>query len=46
MGDWEVARRWLRAYPGKRILDENWIEPTDKQIEALVAEKIQTSIFL
>ena len=39
MGDWEVARRWLRVYPGKRVLDENWIEPTDKQIEALVANK-------
>jgi hypothetical protein len=39
MGDWEVARRWLRVYPGKRVLDENWIEPTDEQIEMLVADK-------
>ena len=39
MGDWEVARRWLRVYPGKRVLDENWIEPTDEQVEALVANK-------
>jgi hypothetical protein len=39
MGNWEVARRWLRVYPGKRVLDENWIEPTEKQIEALVADK-------
>lgn len=23
MGNWEVARRWLRVYPGKRVLDEN-----------------------
>ena len=38
MGDWEVARRWLRIYPGKRVLDDNWIEPTDQQIETLVAD--------
>jgi hypothetical protein len=39
MGDFEVARRYLRVYPGTRVLDGNWIEPTDKQIEALVANK-------
>jgi hypothetical protein len=39
MGDHEVARRWLRVYPGKRVLDGNWIEPTEKQIEALVKNK-------
>ena len=44
MGDWEVARRWLRIYPGKRVLDENWIEPTDKQIEALVADKAKLAV--
>ena len=21
MGNWEVARRWLRVYPGKRVHD-------------------------
>ena len=26
MGTWEVARRWLRVYPGRRVLDGNWIE--------------------
>jgi hypothetical protein len=41
MGDWEVARRWLSVYPGKRVLDENWIEPTEQQIEALVADKVK-----
>lgn len=44
MGDWEAARRWLRAYPGKRVLDEHWIEPTDKQIEALVADKAKLAV--
>lgn len=44
MGDGEVARRWLRIYPGKRVLDENWIEPTDQQIEALVADKAKMAV--
>ena len=44
MGDCEVARRWLRVYPGKRVLDENWIEPTDEQIEALVADKTKLAV--
>ena len=44
MGDFEVARRWLRVYPGKRVLDGNWIEPTDKQIEALVANKAKLAV--
>ena len=44
MGDWEVARRWLRVFPGKRVLDENWIEPTDKQIEALIADKAKMAV--
>jgi len=39
MGDQEVARRWLRVYPGRRVLDGNWVEPTEKQIEALVQDK-------
>jgi hypothetical protein len=39
MGDYEVARRWLRAYPGKRVLDGKWIEPTEKQVEALAQDK-------
>ena len=44
MGDCEVARRWLRVYPGKRVLDENWIEPTEKQIQALVADKAKLAV--
>jgi hypothetical protein len=39
MGDWEVARRWLRVYPGRRVLDGNWIEPTEEQVRALAADK-------
>ena len=39
MGDWEVARRWLRVYPGRRVLDGCWIEPTEKQVRALAADK-------
>ena len=41
MGDFEVARRWLRVYPGRRVLDGKWVEPTEKQVEALVQEKDQ-----
>jgi hypothetical protein len=39
MGSREVARRWLRVFPGRRVLDENWIEPTEEQVEALAADK-------
>jgi hypothetical protein len=39
MGSWEVARRWLRVYPGKRVLDGHWIEPTDEQVQALAEDK-------
>jgi len=39
MGSWEVARRWLRIYPGRRVLDGNWIEPTDEQVQALAENK-------
>ena len=39
MGSWEVARRWLRVYPGKRVLDGNWIEPTEEQVRALARDK-------
>jgi hypothetical protein len=44
MGDQEIARRWLRVFPGKRVLDDNWIEPTEKQLEAFAQDKkkIQT----
>ena len=43
MGTWEVARRWLRVYPGKRVLNGNWIEPTEAQVRALAEnrEKIE-----
>jgi hypothetical protein len=44
MGDFEVARRYLRVYPGKRVLDENWIEPTEQQIEGLVADKAKMKV--
>jgi hypothetical protein len=39
MGDFEVARRWLRVYPGRRVLDGNWIEPTEEQVTALVQDQ-------
>ena len=39
MGSWEVARRWLRIYPGKRVLDGPWIEPTEEQVKALAEDK-------
>jgi len=39
MGSWEVARRWLRVFPGKRVLDGQWIEPTEQQIRQLAADK-------
>ena len=44
MGSWEVARRWLRVFPGRRVLDGQWIEPTEEQVQALAAdkEKIET----
>jgi hypothetical protein len=32
------------VYAGKRVLDENWMEPTDKQIEALVADKEKLAV--
>jgi len=35
----EVARRWLRAFPGKRVLDGKRIEPTEQQVEALARDK-------
>ena len=38
-GAQEVARRWLRVYPGKRVLDGRWIEPTPQQVEALAQDK-------
>jgi hypothetical protein len=41
MGSWEVARRWLRVYPGKRVLDGPWIEPTEEQVKALAENKEQ-----
>jgi len=38
MGRHELARRWLRVYPGKRVLDGQWIEPTQEQVEELANE--------
>jgi hypothetical protein len=44
MGNQEVARRWLRVFPGKRVLDGVWFEPSDEQIHTLSEDKqkIQT----
>jgi len=39
MGTWEVARRWLRVFPGKRVLDGKWIEPTEQQVRQLAEDK-------
>ena len=39
MGTWEVARRWLRVYPGTRVLEGPWIEPTEEQVKALAEDK-------
>ena len=39
MGDWEIARRWLRVYPGRRVLDGKWPEPTEEQVKELAADK-------
>ena len=39
LGDWEVARRWLLLYPGKRVLEGRPPEPTEQQIKALAADK-------
>jgi REP element-mobilizing transposase RayT len=39
MGTWEIARRWLRVFPGKRVLDGQWIEPTEEQVKALAEDK-------
>jgi hypothetical protein len=44
MGDYEVARRWLRVFPGKRVLNGKWIEPTEKQIQKLVADKERMAV--
>ena len=39
MGSWEVARRWLSIFPGRRVLDGNWITPTEDQVKALAEDK-------
>ena len=41
MGNWEVARRWLRLFPGRRVLDGQWIEPTEEQIQALAENALE-----
>jgi len=40
----EIARRWLRVYPGKRVLDGKWIEPKEEDVQKLAkdATKIAT----
>ena len=39
MGAQEIARRWLRVYPGKRVLDGKWIEPKEEDVEKLAKDK-------
>jgi hypothetical protein len=39
MGTWEIARRWLRVYPGQRVLDGPWIEPSEEQVKALAEDQ-------
>ena len=39
MGTWEVARRWLRVFPGRRVLDGKWVQPTEQQVQALAEDK-------
>ena len=46
MGSWEVARRWLRVFPGRRVLDGPWIEPTEEQVQTLAADKEKIKIQL
>lgn len=36
LSDEEVARRWLRAYPGKWALDGVWVEPSQEKIDKLL----------
>ena len=42
--DEEVARRWLRVYPGHRVIDDCWIEPDEDQVRALAADKDRIGI--
>ena len=44
MGAWEVARRWLRVYPGTRVLEGPWIEPTEEQVKALAEDKEKIAV--
>ena len=39
MSNMEVARRWLWVFPGKRVLDGNWIKPDEKRVKALAKNK-------
>lgn len=39
MGACEVARRWLLAYPGQRILSDEVLEPSEKAVRRLAADK-------
>ena len=41
MDDREIARRWLSVFPGYRIYDTNWHEPTEAEIDNLVRDKEQ-----
>jgi hypothetical protein len=41
MGDQEFARRWLRVFPRRRVLDGVWIAPTEKQIQTLAQDKAE-----
>lgn len=39
MGDWEVARRWLTAFPGHRVLEGPPPAPSEEKVSALAKDK-------
>ena len=41
MGSWEVARRWLRLYPGRRVLDGSSVEPTEELLPMSLDDYLQ-----
>ncbi len=44
MGNFEVARRWLRVYPGHWVLDGNWIEPSEEHVKELAEDTDKIAI--
>ena len=39
MDDREIARRYLSVFPGYRIYDFNWHEPTEREIDAMLEDE-------